>query len=423
MARKLLVFIVIIFLFSLVFSPSLNANAVNFSSNQSPYIPHEPIYINGNDEFTSENGVNGGSGTNNDPYIIENWEIHASSQDGITIRNTSMYFNILNCYVHDGDIKNDGIVFINVTNGIIECNILNKNRNGVMFRTQYPGKENSDNNIISYNNISTNTNDGIHFEHTSSDHHSHNVINHNNISYNNRGIYMIMSAYNQIVTNNIISNDEEGILLDMCEGGGEFNKIHHNNFVNNGDNQAFERGGPNNIWDDGYPSGGNYWNDYNGTDNDGDGIGDTPYNIPGGNNKDRYPLMDPWGGLNLPPNKPNINGPTSGKKGQEYNYSFSSIDPDLDDVYLWIDWGDGTIEEWIGPYDSGEEEIISHTWNEKGTYIIKAKAKDIFYQESDLSKLEVTIPRNRKSTSSVLLRILNKFPLLYQFSRKFYLFI
>ncbi len=282
MVRKLLALFVILFLFNLAFSPTFNASYADFSSNKSSYTLHKPIYINGNDEFISENGVTGGSGTTNNPYIIENWEIYASSQDGITIRNTSMYFKIINCYIFDGDIQNDGIVFINVTNGAVEYNILTENRNGVMFRIQYMGIENSDNNIISYNNISTNTNDGIHLEHTSSNHHSHNLINHNNISENNRGIYMIMSAYNHIISNNIISNDEEGILLDMCEGGGEFNKIHHNNFVNNGEYQAFERGGPYNIWDDGYPSGGNYWNDYNGTDNDGDGIGDTPYYIPGG---------------------------------------------------------------------------------------------------------------------------------------------
>ena len=82
------------------------------------YTPHDPIYINGNDKFTSENGVTGGSGTSNDPFVIENWEIDASSMDGITIRNVSVFFEIRNCYVHDGGINNDGIVFINVTNGV-----------------------------------------------------------------------------------------------------------------------------------------------------------------------------------------------------------------------------------------------------------------------------------------------------------------
>jgi len=52
-----------------------------------------------------------------------------------------------------------------------------------------------------------------------------------------------------------------------------------------------------NIWDDGYPSGGNYWSDYAGVDADGDGIGDTPYIIDD-NNIDHYPLMDPFNSFN-----------------------------------------------------------------------------------------------------------------------------
>ena len=48
-----------------------------------------------------------------------------------------------------------------------------------------------------------------------------------------------------------------------------------------------------NFWDYGYSSAGNYWNDYNGTDPNGDGIGDTPYIIDA-NNTDRYPLMSPY---------------------------------------------------------------------------------------------------------------------------------
>jgi hypothetical protein len=64
----------------------------------------------------------------------------------------------------------------------------------------------------------------------------------------------------------------------------------------------------NTSWDDGYPSGGNYWSDYNGTDfyhgpyqnvTGSDGIGDTPYvvNVIYGNDTDHYPLMKPYGGL------------------------------------------------------------------------------------------------------------------------------
>jgi hypothetical protein len=48
-----------------------------------------------------------------------------------------------------------------------------------------------------------------------------------------------------------------------------------------------------NLWDDGYPSGGNYWSDYTGIDANGDGIGDSTYFIDS-NNTDNYPLMNPW---------------------------------------------------------------------------------------------------------------------------------
>lgn len=47
-----------------------------------------------------------------------------------------------------------------------------------------------------------------------------------------------------------------------------------------------------------------------------------------------------------------------------------------DQVYYLIDWGDGTSNEWIGPFDSGVEVSMSHEWNEEGTYEITIKAKD-----------------------------------------------
>jgi hypothetical protein len=69
------------------------------------------------------------------------------------------------------------------------------------------------------------------------------------------------------------------------------NLIYHNNFVGN-INQVYTCESESNTWDNGYPSGGNYWSDYSGVDADGDGIGDTPYVIDE-YNRDRYPLMEP----------------------------------------------------------------------------------------------------------------------------------
>jgi len=54
------------------------------------------------------------------------------------------------------------------------------------------------------------------------------------------------------------------------------NIIYHNNFYNN-DKQVWVSSGYANVWDNGAE--GNYWDDYDGTDSSGDGIGDTPYII------------------------------------------------------------------------------------------------------------------------------------------------
>jgi len=56
---------------------------------------------------------------------------------------------------------------------------------------------------------------------------------------------------------------------------------------------------------------------------------------------------------NLPPITPTIDGPARGKAGTEYDYDFHTIDPEGENVYYYIEWGDGSIEDWIGPYNSG----------------------------------------------------------------------
>ncbi|MCK5459289.1 MAG: hypothetical protein KAI20_05310, partial [Thermoplasmatales archaeon] len=81
---------------------------------------------------------------------------------------------------------------------------------------------------------------------------------------------------------------------------------------------------------------------------------------------------------NQPPNAPNISGPTSGTVGEEYDYTFVTTDPDGENVFYWIDWGDNYNTSWIGPYNSDEEVIVSHIWSENGIYEIRAKAKDVF---------------------------------------------
>ena len=103
------------------------------------------------------------------------------------------------------------------------------------------------------------------------------------------------SNYNAVSGNNITENSRYGLLLAICSD----NIIYHNNFVDNTE-QVYTDGSIN-LWDDGYPSGGNFWSDYTGVDffsgpyqneNGSDGIGDTAYTIYW-TLQDRYPLMNP----------------------------------------------------------------------------------------------------------------------------------
>jgi nitrous oxidase accessory protein len=95
-------------------------------------------------------------------------------------------------------------------------------------------------------------------------------------------------ASNTQIYDNILQENEAGI---ACYGASN-NFVYHNSFINNLRQVSNFHGYETNSYDNGYPSGGNYWSDYSGSDSDGDGIGDVPYVIDE-NNKDNYPLMSP----------------------------------------------------------------------------------------------------------------------------------
>ncbi len=96
-----------------------------------------------------------------------------------------------------------------------------------------------------------------------------------------------------------------------------------------------------------------------------------------------------------------------------YEYNFTSNDPDNDDVFFYVDWGDGTFEDWVGPYFSGETITINHTWPAKTMiYQIKTKAKDTYGSESDWGTFLVFVLSPRGSNSSIIIRIIQRIPIL-----------
>ena len=214
---------------------------------------------------------------------------------GFTVQNTTAYSNagiyldhVEHCNISDNNASNNkyGIYLWGSSNNTLTNNTASDNSWGINLRYS------SNSNTLTDNTANSNW-EGIYMVGSSNNNLTNNTVNSNN----HRGIFLYSSSNYNTLTNNTVNSNNNGIsLLDSSN-----NNLIYNNYFNN-TNNAYDNG--NNIWNititegtniiGGPYLGGNYWSDYTGEDLDHDCLGDTPYDIPGGTNKDYLPLLLPY---------------------------------------------------------------------------------------------------------------------------------
>jgi len=119
---------------------------------------------------------------------------------------------------------------------------------------------------------------------------------------------------------------------------------------------------------------------------------------------------------NSPPNIPTITGPTSGKQGVPLEFTVVAIDPDDQDIYYDVFWGNaGSGAE--GPFASGEEQVFEHTWTKSGRFIIKVNAIDAQGAISETATFNIHISRSRFIENLLLERLFQRFPNIFPILR------
>jgi len=251
---------------------------------------------------SSGNIVSGNNITDNGGYGL-------SGGDGIYL-----YYSSGNIISENNMTDNHGgIEVTSALNNVISGNNIRNNRHGISLAD-------SSGNIISENDLTRNYYGGIHLAFSLNNVISGNTIERNSgYGFGTYGIRLYSSFNNSITGNNLTKNGWDGISLSNSSHntisgntigdswyGIDFeessnNEIYHNSFVSN-DYQVYDHSWDDpeithsvNKWDEGFPSGGNCWSDYeetypNATELDGSGIWDTPYIIDE-NNQDNYPII------------------------------------------------------------------------------------------------------------------------------------
>jgi len=231
-------------------------------------IAHGVITIASDYEFTADNGVCSGSGTFEDPYVIQGWTIDAGdSRYGIYVHGTTRPFVIRNVEISGAETAATYLSY--VRNASIEDCVFEANWAGVVLNFSTFIR-------ITGSTFEQNT-DGVHLFFSNS-----NQILNSTFEKNDTALWLDSSDKNDL-WDNLISSASMGAYLNLGSSG---NSILRNAFVDNTHN-AFSDG--HNIWND--ATSGNYWSDFTAVDKNQDGIRDTPYEINQDGDQDSRPLV------------------------------------------------------------------------------------------------------------------------------------
>jgi len=146
-------------------------------------------------------------------------------------------------------------------------------------------------NNVTRNSLRSNANFGVYLDSS-----SYNKFRGLELYNNSIAFQLYNSSYNVIFEGNFTANTQYAMYFNSSSN----NSIYHNSFRSNYQDVYLNNSA--NTWDGGSPfsDGGNYWSNYNGTDANLDGIGDSPY-VLDANNIDHYPLMGLYYSRNFSP--------------------------------------------------------------------------------------------------------------------------
>lgn len=206
------------------------------------YTSTSPIYITSNSDFGTLSVP--GNGTETHPYVITNKNITNSTVNPIYIENTDAYFKISSCLLDSEDWIHDVISLLNVSNGLIEENLIKNGLHGIILNSGCRDIVIDENTIInnsnagighinSFNNNITNNDISLSgFKYSTSGIASSNINSGSSIQQGGgQGVYLDPSNFTLISGNSIHHNEDDGITLEDSHNITiEDNCIYYNGF-------------------------------------------------------------------------------------------------------------------------------------------------------------------------------------------------